>query len=474
MIDSWEREGGVLQQMNRLNQPHIVRFLTAFRRGSPGDEEHYLMLEWADGGNLRDFWNTMNRPALTPELVKDSIRQILGLANAICKAHYPETGPNFRHGDLKPENILWFKDESGRGIGTLKIGDWGLAKQHVIVTELRSNKTSMEWSTRRYEPPEEMTGHGVALKEIDQRENTLAVPDQRENMPKKRSRLYDIWAMGCITLEFLIWLMYGPRELERFNRSLGSDSYSRFYQVRRKRGQLEAELHDTVTKWIEHMGQDPICQPGTTALGNLLEVIQTRLLVVKLPDRLATSTDLSSQSTQPRRHSLYVGNFDNVDNSDDAAVSPAAKSTPLATPSDPTKTPSIVVEEPKSQRSHQAPALRDAGTDIERFVIARSPPGWERARASAFRDQMQIISGEDETESYWFTDHVNARHGPATTNSGALKKADAGELVTIQTLEATLPVPRTELVRSPQESNACIELANEHFQSQVVCTLRAT
>ncbi|KAF6830454.1 protein kinase domain-containing protein [Colletotrichum musicola] len=285
MIDSWERRCGVLQQMNRLNQPLIVRFLTAFRRGTPGAEEHYIMLEWADGGNLRDFWKNMNRPALTLELVRDSIRQILGLANAICKAHYPETGPNFRHGDLKPENILWFKEKSGRGIGTFKIGDWGLAKQHFIVTELRSNNISMEWSTRKYEPPEETLGHGIAL----------TVPDKWGNIPKKRSRLYDIWAMGCITLEFLIWLMYGHRELERFNQSLRSDSDPRFYQVRQNSsGQLEAHLHESVTRWIEHMGQDPICQTGTTALGNLLEVIQTRLLVVKLPERLATSIDLSS------------------------------------------------------------------------------------------------------------------------------------------------------------------------------------
>lgn len=36
MVQSWEKEAGVLQKMNLLNHPHIVRFITAFRRGESG------------------------------------------------------------------------------------------------------------------------------------------------------------------------------------------------------------------------------------------------------------------------------------------------------------------------------------------------------------------------------------------------------------------------------------------------------
>ncbi|KAL2128804.1 hypothetical protein VTI74DRAFT_8610 [Chaetomium olivicolor] len=163
MIKGWEDEASILQKMNSLRQEHIVRFLTAFRHGDQGREDHYLMFEWADGGNLLNLWKTLNQP-LTPRLIKAAVKQLLGLANALCKAHYPETGPTFRHGDLKPANILWFKgNDDNDEIGTLKIADWELAKQHNIVTEFRTNKTSSEYGTRRYEPPEEETGLGVSL-----------------------------------------------------------------------------------------------------------------------------------------------------------------------------------------------------------------------------------------------------------------------------------------------------------------------
>jgi serine/threonine protein kinase len=48
----WEREVGALATMNELNHEHIVRFITAFRRGSLKDPQHYLIFEWANGGNL--------------------------------------------------------------------------------------------------------------------------------------------------------------------------------------------------------------------------------------------------------------------------------------------------------------------------------------------------------------------------------------------------------------------------------------
>ncbi|KAJ8113697.1 hypothetical protein ONZ43_g5096 [Nemania bipapillata] len=192
--DTWGKEAKALHKMNLLKQPHIVFCYTAFTHGNIGAQDHYLMLEWASGGNLRNLWKSFKRPKLTELLVKDTMYQILGLVKAIDKAHYPETGPNFRHGDLKPENILWFKDESGNGIGTLKIGDWGLAKQHFRVTEMRSNNTTTKWSTQRYEPPEEADILG----------DNILTPDQSG---RRRSRLYDIWALGCITLEFLVWLM---------------------------------------------------------------------------------------------------------------------------------------------------------------------------------------------------------------------------------------------------------------------------
>ncbi|KAK4195606.1 hypothetical protein QBC40DRAFT_343340 [Triangularia verruculosa] len=185
MIQGWEQEARTLQQMNSVGQEHIVQFITAFRRC----DSHYLMFEWADGGNLRDLWKSYPRSSLpTSTVVRQSLEQIWRLAQALKAAHYPddlEERRPFRHGDLKPENILWFKDKStsGNGMGKLKIGDWGLAKGHDIETALRSHRTSTPYGTRRYESPEEETG-----------------------------------------TDFIVWLLYGSEGLSCFNRSIGDDS----------------------------------------------------------------------------------------------------------------------------------------------------------------------------------------------------------------------------------------------------------
>jgi serine/threonine protein kinase len=370
--------------MNLLKQPHIVWFHTAFRRGKPEAQNHYLILEWASGGNLRNLWNTFPRPALTSELIKATVQQLLGLVQALNKAHYPETGPNFRHGDLKPENILWFKDETGEGIGTLKIGDWGLAKQHYLVTEMRSNQTTTMWGTRRYEPPEEAASQGT----------NLLVSDLSG---KKRSRLYDIWALGCITLEFLIWLMYGLDELNRFNRGMkiGTSDNTRFYLIRPVTGgKAVATVHDVVAKWMAHMAKDPICAPGSTALGNLLELVETRLLVVKLPERLGTFALPQSQYLPKTSSTIVITNNSSLPGDDSAAYSPDSHGLPTIVIND-------QPEVPTRKTIPTKPVIKQGGL-----------PGRERARADELLDQMLIISGDDEAESYWFIGPPSPSRGP--------------------------------------------------------------
>jgi serine/threonine protein kinase len=252
--------------MNELRQSHIVRFITAFQRGKQDDMEHYVIFEWADGGNLGDFWRFWDEqpgPRLTPSTMWWVVKQFHGLAQALKSAHYLAGGASYRHGDLKPANILWFREPGG--YGQLKIGDWGEAKSHKQVTALRHNTTA-KFGTRRYEPPE--TGLQSSLP-----------PEDRH----VRSRLYDIWGIGCIALEFIIWLLYGQKGLARFNSSNQGDYgiSEMFYEVSPNR---TAKIHRVVTHWMDHMAKDPLCRVSETALGSLLQVVRTGLLVVDLPD----------------------------------------------------------------------------------------------------------------------------------------------------------------------------------------------
>lgn len=215
------------------------------------------MFQWADGGNLREFWKEQNRPTLTPDLVKQTITQLCGLADALHALHNYKDQGNYRHGDLKPENILRFRDSTC--VGVLKIADMGLAKHHNDATAVRKKATSAKYGTVRYEPPEVVTNR----------------------LDKARSRLYDIWSMGCIMLECVIWLMYGYEALDNFDDSLNDGYDSSFFKTKDVDGARVAEVHPTVVKWMNLMAADPQCGRDS-ALGDLLGLVRNRLLVVPL------------------------------------------------------------------------------------------------------------------------------------------------------------------------------------------------
>ncbi|KAK4208537.1 kinase-like domain-containing protein [Rhypophila decipiens] len=286
---SWVKEVAVLQQLNTIQHNHIIRCIAAFRRGEPGRKKHYLMFDWADGGNLRDFWKAMPDPTLTPQFLKAVTKQLLGLADAICEFQ----SKFIRHGDLKPENILWFKNDDP--IGTLKIADWGGAVVNTnIATELRGTETV--FATRLYEAPEALTG--------------------------KMFRLNDLWSMGCIMFELVTWLLYGIDGLIELNKEFRKQ-YAAFYQIERKEGLEVVEVHKVVVKWMDRMTQDPRCQAGATVIGDLLDLIRTRLLVVNLPPGLGALVEFTSQ--QSSQSPTAVPEIEVWDSDDNIRISVAPK-----------------------------------------------------------------------------------------------------------------------------------------------------
>ena len=92
------------------------------------------------------------------------------------------------HGDIKPENVLWFP-EPGRAAcpagGTLKLSDFGLAELSIHQT-LSKRPPSQFVASPSYRAPE------------------CDVDDEA-----KLGRATDMWALGCLYLEFLSWLLGG-------------------------------------------------------------------------------------------------------------------------------------------------------------------------------------------------------------------------------------------------------------------------
>ncbi|ESZ91413.1 hypothetical protein SBOR_8202 [Sclerotinia borealis F-4128] len=345
----WEREVRAHQHLHRKSS-NIIQAFAAFRRTTKDRKfhEYYLVLEWANGGTLLDFWAKNNLPQVNDpdvgkvrRLVKEVLEQLYGLADALEAMHSTgsqspghsrnssapsspalppqkdtnrkknslgvgvssvdssslpvfdldsaeddenETIPtivvssdpanpivngnpnsqNWRHGDIKPENILRFingKDDTK--LGVLKLADLGRAQQHQNVTIMRNTKETELWRTRWYEPPD--------LEKVN-----------HEKAQGKISRLFDIWSMGCVIFEAVLWLLYGHDSHDEFWRANGFTAGEKCATPYWRKGNDGIYgLTEAVTGWMEKILEHDPERDG--AIGDLVKLVRERLLKIDLP-----------------------------------------------------------------------------------------------------------------------------------------------------------------------------------------------
>jgi serine/threonine protein kinase len=256
-IDDFRKENEVLQQINDLHHPHIIRHFASIDKGKRG----YIIFPWADGGNLHDFWMYSDEEA-SPERTLWSLRQISGLTSAVKSLHERF---NCRHGDLKPENILCITESKEK---VLKIADFGVSKVHHSQTISRKKATTCPFLTPSYQGPEV---------EFD----NLKITDQQP-----RSRKYDIWSLACVFLEFSIWLLHGPEAVEKFAGARGNGTQSTstpLYEVT-DRAKKAVRVHKLVDWTIVKLEDHPQCKEET-ALAALLSLIKDQMLRPVVEDR---------------------------------------------------------------------------------------------------------------------------------------------------------------------------------------------
>lgn len=242
---------------------HITQSFESFSQGGRG----YIVFPWAQGGDLDNFWQSQNQTPRTPQLALWCLKQMLGLSEALYSLH-EEIGKeaNCRHGDLKPGNILHFHTGGARGV--LKISDFGISRIHNKATFKRTeNDTKTRATSPSYEAPE------------------AAGPK------KARSRKYDIWSLGCIFLEFAIWLVQDWSAVKDFDNARkpnvtsndGTDS-THFYEVL-DRSNNKFIVHPEVLRRIKHLSKMTQSSHGT-ALGDLLNIIKNNLVRIEVDDRI--------------------------------------------------------------------------------------------------------------------------------------------------------------------------------------------
>ncbi|KAF8534589.1 hypothetical protein BDD12DRAFT_859567 [Trichophaea hybrida] len=208
------KEVNVLMTISRRleHNKHFIKLLKPYQIGDKinfifplanGDLREYLY----DGKQWKHLFNRHEPP------FKNSIwSQMVGLLTALDEYQSPKDDPIERryHSDLKPRNILVFEEEND---DVLVITDFGQAHIGKKVDPQGTTVTGQRPGTEAYAPPES---------------------HQKSTMNTK----FDVWSMGCILLEVLVYVVQGPervRELyEARDTGHGTDYYCCWDEDNRK------------------------------------------------------------------------------------------------------------------------------------------------------------------------------------------------------------------------------------------------
>ncbi|KAK7715846.1 hypothetical protein SLS63_011262 [Diaporthe eres] len=253
-------ERKTLNTMREIAHANLIQAIATYEKGEESKEggERCFVFPWASGGNLRQLW--MHRSPDSQDVFHWAWGQIRGLTEGLDKLHKKDT----RHGDLKPENILIFNRGKHPELGSLVIADVGIAKYHAFETSVRKLKevqTNTRFFTGQYEPPE-----------------------IRLDQPTIISRKYDSWSLGCVLLEFIIWLQRGKDGLKKFHaeRQLATANEDRFWDATVGGGRV---LHPTASTWIKNLLGELKGRPELRAWRKLLKLVKSHLLVAVLDQR---------------------------------------------------------------------------------------------------------------------------------------------------------------------------------------------
>ena len=195
--ESRNDECDVLRTLAEVPHDHLIPFYASWTYN-----QRYHMLFPLAKCDLYSYLKKTPAPSLASEKVLWLIAQMAGLAAAVNHIHYlgpAGLGPSGKttdgitrpricaHMDLSLKNVLLFKGD------IMKISDFGTAKIREIVSGEsvvglhRNGGGNLEYAA----PEHELTNESI-------------------------SRPYDIWSLGCIFLEILLWAFGKGPDLEAF------------------------------------------------------------------------------------------------------------------------------------------------------------------------------------------------------------------------------------------------------------------
>ncbi|KAJ8131326.1 hypothetical protein O1611_g2302 [Lasiodiplodia mahajangana] len=272
--EEFDQEVGALSRFRDDGNIHLVKLLATYYDG----QNYSLIFFWANG-NLRDHWQRNPRPKQTYEAALWIAEQSFGIAEALRKIHYSEflslsdrglitLYMRGRHGDIKPENILLFPssktnaDVANTSQGVLTLSDFGLSRFHRVASANQEFASGLAVSPTYRAPEYDLNG--------------------------QVSPSWDIWGLGCLYLEFVIWYLQGWEALQAFaiERDKCSSAIDRGkdgYFCCRRKSKFGACRKEAVVRRIEHLQNHPQC---TEFIYELLHLIADGMMRIRSKKRL--------------------------------------------------------------------------------------------------------------------------------------------------------------------------------------------
>ncbi|EAQ87607.1 hypothetical protein CHGG_04226 [Chaetomium globosum CBS 148.51] len=256
---------------------HVIQLLASFEvyDSNLKHPTYYLLFPWADG-NLEEFWRRHDKKYSPRDQgqISWTIDQFYHLAKALQCLHNDrqvnlsqrtDSNRYGRHGDIKPGNFLFFRDSDGVGVN-LVLADFGLGRLHSKASKSKQSPNVPKTAT--YAAPEYDIDGG------------------------RLSPRSDIFSLGCVLLEHMVWFFHGHSAVEAFtDERMAVDHYGfesdTFWKASDPDGK-SAEIKDTVSKRLAALKKRDDC---VEAIGEILEVIEKKMLQARPADR-CTSLNL--------------------------------------------------------------------------------------------------------------------------------------------------------------------------------------
>ncbi|KAI1184739.1 kinase-like domain-containing protein [Nemania serpens] len=257
----YQNEIEQLKSFNGTIAPNLVTLLTTFKHQ---DKRHFLF-PWATC-DLFSYWDTEQTQPRMLENARWFSKQIVGLVEAVSAIHWPLHMEHRygRHGDLKPDNILWFKPYKKDPKGILVVSDMGFTVAHSTYSRSKDAPGKVAHFTPEYRPPELDTETGFV------------------------SRKYDVWTLGCIFLEMVIWFLGGKEERDQFRADRRSveqkygTSIFTFFALVSRGSELQAHVKQSVFDHMEKIRQHAYKSQFTH---DIVNIIQNHMILVDPGER---------------------------------------------------------------------------------------------------------------------------------------------------------------------------------------------